>query len=372
MIGDQLRSTMNSFTALTDSLSDSQRMLNQLAGAVERMQRGLSGGVDGLKQIGAGATDMHASLTSVREDANRISAYLDAVRALIEVTPNCETNLICGQVQRAMDPIDGLLRGVNQTTDATAKFGDGTTAASAGLTDAAGALAGMRSTIDQLRGLIYNLTGTVNAIGPQLAPLTDYLNELRTDFQDSAEGGFYMPKRTLDEPQYRTVMPLLFSGDGHATRLLVYSDGQAWSGDGAHRAAQITLAVHDATKEGTLRGATVLTNGVGSATDDMQTFLAHDFTFLAAVALALVFMIVAVMLASPIAGLVVVATVVVSYGSALGVSALIWQHLLGHDLHWTVPAMSFIALVSVGADYNLLMATRLKQERQAGTATALI
>jgi putative drug exporter of the RND superfamily len=51
---------------------------------------------------------------------------------------------------------------------------------------------------------------------------------------------------------------------------------------------------------------------------------------------------------------------------------LIWQYLLGHDLHWAVAPISFIALVAVGADYNLLLAMRIREEARAGLGTGII
>jgi RND superfamily putative drug exporter len=67
-----------------------------------------------------------------------------------------------------------------------------------------------------------------------------------------------------------------------------------------------------------------------------------------------------------------VGTVTVSYASALGASILIWQHLLHHELHWAVVPISFIALVAVGADYNLLLAMRIREEAHAGLGTGII
>ena len=165
---------------------------------------------------------------------------------------------------------------------------------------------------------------------------------------------------------------MLFSPDGHATRLLVYGDGRAWSTDGAQRAGDIELAVHDAIKEGTLAGSTVYLAGVSSATRDLQAFVNQDFVLLAFVALTLIFLIVALMLRSPVAGVIVVATVIASYASALGVSALIWRYAAGKELHFAVPSLSFIALVAVGADYNLLLAVRIREESHAGLNTGII
>jgi RND superfamily putative drug exporter len=62
----------------------------------------------------------------------------------------------------------------------------------------------------------------------------------------------------------------------------------------------------------------------------------------------------------------------VSYASALGASILIWQHLLHRELHWSVAPISFIALVAVGADYNLLLAMRIREEARAGLGTGII
>jgi putative drug exporter of the RND superfamily len=95
-------------------------------------------------------------------------------------------------------------------------------------------------------------------------------------------------------------------------------------------------------------------------------------TLLLASTLALIFLIVALMLRSPVAGIVVVGTVALSYASALGASVLIWQYLLGHELHWSVAPISFIALVAVGADYNLLLAMRIREEAHAGVATGMV
>lgn len=67
-----------------------------------------------------------------------------------------------------------------------------------------------------------------------------------------------------------------------------------------------------------------------------------------------------------------VGTVITSYASAVGASVLVWQHLLHQDLHWAVAPFAFIALIAVGADYNLLLALRIKHEAAAGIKTGVI
>ena len=51
---------------------------------------------------------------------------------------------------------------------------------------------------------------------------------------------------------------------------------------------------------------------------------------------------------------------------------LLWQHILGIQIHWVVLAMSVILLLAVGSDYNLLLVSRMKEEIGAGINTGII
>jgi RND superfamily putative drug exporter len=63
-----------------------------------------------------------------------------------------------------------------------------------------------------------------------------------------------------------------------------------------------------------------------------------------------------------------VATMILTYASALGMTAFVFVHLLGEaGLNWQVPYFLFILLVAVGVDYNVFLMTRLREEsRQLG------
>ena len=72
------------------------------------------------------------------------------------------------------------------------------------------------------------------------------------------------------------------------------------------------------------------------------------------------------------AALVIVGTVLLSLGASFGLSVLIWQYILGINLHWMVLAFSLIILLAVGSDYNLLLVSRMKEEIGAGINTGII
>jgi RND superfamily putative drug exporter len=64
--------------------------------------------------------------------------------------------------------------------------------------------------------------------------------------------------------------------------------------------------------------------------------------------------------------------VVLSYLSAIGIGVLVFQYLLGQQLHWSVPGLAFVVLVAVGADYNMLFVSRMRDESPNGMRYGII
>ena len=92
---------------------------------------------------------------------------------------------------------------------------------------------------------------------------------------------------------------------------------------------------------------------------DSETALSRDARLIIPLALALVFLIVAVLLRSLVAPIYAVATVILSYAFALGVSAFIFP-----ETDPAMPLFTFIFLVALGVDYNVFLLTRIKEARR--------
>jgi RND superfamily putative drug exporter len=90
---------------------------------------------------------------------------------------------------------------------------------------------------------------------------------------------------------------------------------------------------------------------------DSQTSLSADARIIVPVALACVFLIVAILLRSLIAPLYVIATVLLSYAFALGVSALLFK-----EADPAQPLFTFVFLVALGVDYNIFLIARMREE----------
>jgi RND superfamily putative drug exporter len=104
----------------------------------------------------------------------------------------------------------------------------------------------------------------------------------------------------------------------------------------------------------------------------MRSDYDHDLRLIVVMTLAVVFLILVALLRALVAPLYLIASVVVSYLSALGVGVIFFQFILGQDIYWNVPATAFIVLVAVGADYNLLLITRIREESRNGIRSGII
>ena len=103
----------------------------------------------------------------------------------------------------------------------------------------------------------------------------------------------------------------------------------------------------------------------GSTALDLDTDLTstRDRNLIIPVVLAVITVILMVLLRSIVAPLLLMVTTVLSFGTALGVSSLIFNHLLdfpGADP--AVPLYGFVFLVALGIDYNIFLMTRVREE----------
>jgi RND superfamily putative drug exporter len=104
--------------------------------------------------------------------------------------------------------------------------------------------------------------------------------------------------------------------------------------------------------------------GGGSAVNlDIQRATRHDRNLVVPLVLVVVLVILGLVLRAVVAPLLLVATVVLSFAAALGVSALAFDHLFGFaGSDPAFPLWTFVFLVALGTDYNIFLMTRVHEE----------
>lgn len=113
-------------------------------------------------------------------------------------------------------------------------------------------------------------------------------------------------------------------------------------------------------------GADALVGGVTATAVDTNDASIHDRTLIIPVVLLVILVILMLLLRSIVAPLLLTATTVLSFGTALGVSALVFNGLFGFPgADPAVPLYSFVFLVALGIDYNIFLMTRVREEALA-------
>jgi len=124
-------------------------------------------------------------------------------------------------------------------------------------------------------------------------------------------------------------------------------------------------------------GGHALVGGGAAINLDVARASAHDRNLIIPLILVVVLVILALLLRAVVAPLILVATVVLSFAAALGVSAVFFNHIFGFGGADTAfPLYAFVFLVALGIDYNIFLMTRVREETRRrdarhGAITAL-
>ncbi|MFD7240386.1 MMPL family transporter [Streptomyces massasporeus] len=110
-------------------------------------------------------------------------------------------------------------------------------------------------------------------------------------------------------------------------------------------------------------GADALVGGYTAQQYDTQQTAARDRTVIVPIVLAVILLILMLLLRSLLVPVLLVATVGLNFLATLGVSALVFQHLLGFSgTDASVPLYGFVFLVALGVDYNIFLMSRVREE----------
>jgi putative drug exporter of the RND superfamily len=184
---------------------------------------------------------------------------------------------------------------------------------------------------------------------------------------------FYLPPGIIQSSDaFKRVMNIFLSPDGKNARMLISQKGDPATPEGLSRVEPIKTAAEESLKGTPLEDSKIYLTGTAAVVKDLVDGAKYDLLIAGVAALCLIFIIMLIMTRSFIAALVIVGTVLLSLGASFGMSILVWQYMLGLQIHWTVLSMSVIVLLAVGSDYNLLLVSRMKEELGVGINTGII
>jgi RND superfamily putative drug exporter len=112
-------------------------------------------------------------------------------------------------------------------------------------------------------------------------------------------------------------------------------------------------------------GPGVLVGGPSAIEYDVRQAAARDTRVIIPMALVVVLVILVLLLRALVAPLLLIATVILSFAAALGISLVIFDVVFGFPgIDPSFPLYAFIFLVALGIDYNIFLMARVREETQ--------
>ncbi len=110
-------------------------------------------------------------------------------------------------------------------------------------------------------------------------------------------------------------------------------------------------------------GADVLVGGDTAINYDLAKANDRDLKLIIPIVLGVVLLILIALLRAIVLPLILIATVVVSFAAALGISSILWQEVFGFaGADRSIILFAFVFLVALGIDYNIFLASRIREE----------
>ncbi|MCZ0729053.1 RND family transporter [Mycolicibacterium iranicum] len=312
---------------------------------------------------------MAADITELRDHIADLDDFLRPVRNYFYWEPHCYNIPVCWSMRSIFDLIDGTNLLTDNVQDLVPELERLAALMPELIKLMPSQIESMRSQRDMMLTMQQTQGGQLKAAAEMGGDATD----MGDAFNDAMNADtFYLPPEAFQNKDFQSGMEQFISPNGHAVRFIIAHEGDPLSPDGIEKIDALKNAAKEAIKGTPLEGSTIYLGGTAATFNDMADGTQYDLLIAGIAAIGLIFIIMLILTRAIVAAAVIVGTVVLSLGASFGLSVLVWQHIIGIELHWMVLPMAVIILLAVGADYNLLVVSRLKEEVGAGLHTGLI
>jgi RND superfamily putative drug exporter len=312
---------------------------------------------------------MTIDIAELRDHIGDFDDFFRPLRNYLYWEPHCYDIPVCWSLRSVFDTLDG----VDTTTDDVQALLPDLERLDSLMPELMALMPPQIETMKSMQKMMLTMHASQSSQQDQTAAMNENQSAMGDAFNNSHnDDSFYLPPEIFDNKDFKRGMNSFISPDGHAVRFMISHEDDPLSADGIQRIDAIKTAAFEAIKGTPLEGSRVYLGGTASTFKDMQEGNKYDLMIAGVAALTLIFIIMLIITRSLVAAGVIVGTVVLSLGASFGLSVLLWQHLLGMELQFMVMAMAVIILLAVGADYNLLLVARMKEEIPAGINTGII
>ena len=155
------------------------------------------------------------------------------------------------------------------------------------------------------------------------------------------------------------------SPDGTTSRLDVSLEGDPYSEKALAVIGDLRSIITSTVTSQSMTGVEVLVGGDTAVQFDTKTVIDEDTKLLAPLILFAILCVLIVIQRSLVAPLYLLFSVIISYAATFGISIFIFQDILNHTgVAYSNGIWIFVFLVALGADYNIFVIARIKEETE--------
>jgi putative drug exporter of the RND superfamily len=357
---------------MQDRMADMLVQADEMADTIKTMEK-MSSLTEQMSQITHSMVTkmegMVVDIESLRDSIANFDDFFRPIRNYLYWEPHCYNIPVCWAIRSVFDTLDGI----NIMTDDFKAIIPDMQRLDQLMPQMVALMPEMISTMKTMRTMMLTMYQSQKGQQDQMAAMSEDSDAMGEAFDDSMnDDSFYLPPEIFENADFQRGLEQFLSPDGHAVRFIISHEGDPLSPEGVAKIEKIKTAAKEAVKGTPLEGSKIYLGGTAATFKDMRDGNNYDLLIAGIAALALIFIIMLILTRAVVAAAVIVGTVVLSLAASFGLSVLVWQHILGQELHWMVLAMAVIILLAVGADYNLLLVSRLKEEVHAGIGTGII
>ena len=313
--------------------------------------------------------EMQEITNELRDHISDFEDFFRPVRSYFYWERHCYDIPICWSLRSVFDSLDG----VDAITDKLADLVKDLDQIDVIMPQLLTQFPEMIAIMQGMRTMMLTMHSTMSGIFSQMDENSENSTAMGKAFDTAKnDDSFYLPPDVFKNEDFKRLLKVFLSPDGKAARMLITLRDDPASPQGIKRVDAMKTAAEEALKGTPLENAKIYLGGTAAYVKDLVEGSKYDLMIAGVAALCLIFIIMLIITRSFVAALVIVGTVLLSLGASFGLSVLVWQDLLGIQIHWVVLAMSVIVLLAVGSDYNLLLVSRMKEELGAGINTGII
>lgn len=358
--------TVRSLTRPTGETIDEMYVDHQLG----LMADGIKDAIDGLEEIKKGLSQVQSGLTQTSNsipsgsEASSGGQQLRQAAGGIEQI-NKQIGAIAGGLQQGMPP-EQAAGGLHMLSTELQKVSQGIHQAAGQIDKSSSQVGTLGKGLNEMSSGVNQSAKGLEEIGKGLSELRDILNDM-SETSSVRDTGMFIPEGTLEDEQFEPVIDQYTFDQETGAFIEVILNDNPYSPEAIDAVQEIKAAVERSIIDTPLENAQIAYSGVSSINSDLKDVTADDFSRSVTIMLICLFIVLAILFKSVIMPLYMIASLLLTYYTSVGVAELIFVNGLGYDgITWAVPFFGFVMLIALGVDYSIFLLDRFREESMNG------